>query len=579
LLLTSSVAQATIFNIPDGNVPALIAAIMTANANGQDDVINLAPSGTYLLEAADNATNGPTGLPVIASDAIHSVVVNGNGATIRRSTAAGTPDFRILQLGSASNVTLSDLIIANGNATGGYPQSLGGAIYNDHGSLTLSSCTLNANNAGYGGGLLNDGSGGTANLTVTNSTISGNGAAGSGGGIYCDNNGGNVAAAISNCRFTGNTAAGYGGGFLNYFGSQPVTLNDCTLSSNQAHGLDATGIGSGGSCGGGAATNGGTLIFNRCTFDGNGALGGDGGDNVGLKTTGGDGGEGQGGGVFNEPGADLMVKSCTFFGNIATGGRGGRGNFGGPGGGGDGAGIFNQGTMSVSACTLSGNSGTGGAGGAGSSKPNKGVSGIGSGGLTADSGSSTVGDTISARNIGNNGGGRDVHGAFTSAGHNLIGSGDGSTGFGGNGDQLGMDLTPKDPKLDPNGLQDNGGLTQTIAILSNSPEINNGDNNAPPLDQRGYLRSGVPDIGAFEFGGKPLRITSIVRLSGGNVVIQGLGVPNEIHTLHVSPDLTAGSFKPLQGHPTAIADATGALQFVDTEATGLTKRFYRIGFP
>ncbi len=61
-----------------------------------------------------------------------------------------------------------------------------------------------------------------------------------------------------------------------------------------------------------------------------------------------------------------------------------------------------------------------------------------------------------------------------------------------------------DPRLGP--LQDNGGRTQTHALLVGSQAINTGLNslcNAAPisrLDQRGYLRTGVCDIGAFEFG-------------------------------------------------------------------------------
>jgi cysteine-rich repeat protein/predicted outer membrane repeat protein len=65
------------------------------------------------------------------------------------------------------------------------------------------------------------------------------------------------------------------------------------------------------------------------------------------------------------------------------------------------------------------------------------------------------------------------------------------------------------PLLDPAGLQDNGGLTQTIALLADSPAIDAGDPevcaNAPVdgLDQRGYVRPGTGytscSIGAFEY--------------------------------------------------------------------------------
>ncbi|MDR1135752.1 MAG: dockerin type I domain-containing protein [Clostridiales Family XIII bacterium] len=47
---------------------------------------------------------------------------------------------------------------------------------------------------------------------------------------------------------------------------------------------------------------------------------------------------------------------------------------------------------------------------------------------------------------------------------------------------------------------DNGGLTPTIALLENAPAINSASSSAPKTDQRGLLRVGAPDIGAFEYG-------------------------------------------------------------------------------
>jgi hypothetical protein len=67
------------------------------------------------------------------------------------------------------------------------------------------------------------------------------------------------------------------------------------------------------------------------------------------------------------------------------------------------------------------------------------------------------------------------------------------------GDIVGTTASPIDPLLGP--LQDNGGLTETQAILPGSPAINAGSN---PLelttDQRGEARvqQGTADIGAFE---------------------------------------------------------------------------------
>ena len=64
------------------------------------------------------------------------------------------------------------------------------------------------------------------------------------------------------------------------------------------------------------------------------------------------------------------------------------------------------------------------------------------------------------------------------------------------------DIRNTDPLLGP--LQNNGGRTFTHALLNGSPAINAGvDNGGVDLDQRGYLRAGTNDIGAFEFGGTP----------------------------------------------------------------------------
>jgi hypothetical protein len=118
-------------------------------------------------------------------------------------------------------------------------------------------------------------------------------------------------------------------------------------------------------------------------------------------------------------------------------------------------------------------------------------------------------NTIVALNTGGNTRGPDVDGLFTSLGHNLIGKGDGSSGFtnGVNGDQVGTDASPLDPKLGT--LRYNGGPTPTLALLAGSPAIDAGDDSVlgPPLmpttDQRG---PGFPrktgthvDIGAVAF--------------------------------------------------------------------------------
>jgi hypothetical protein len=103
-------------------------------------------------------------------------------------------------------------------------------------------------------------------------------------------------------------------------------------------------------------------------------------------------------------------------------------------------------------------------------------------------GTVTILNTIVASN-----GGANYLGDLVSQGHNI--ASDGSCGLTSPGD---MPLT--DPVLGP--LADNGGPTQTRALLAGSPAINAANDSVCPFaDQRRYTRIGVCDIGAYEFDG------------------------------------------------------------------------------
>ncbi len=302
-----------------------------------------------------------------------------------------------------------------------------------------------------------------------------------------------------------------GGAGVSNASNAALTFNDCAFLLNSAHAGDAvTASADGATAQGGAILNSGVLTLNRCTLSANSAVAGRGGDSSGAmggSVRGGNGGDAQGGAVFNGTGATLTINDSTFSGNGATGGGGGNGQFGGNGGSATGA-IFNMGTMTITAATLSGNTGLGGTGGG--TGFDAGGSGRGNGALSAASGTSTVRNTIAANNSGNHDGGVDVDGAFTSGGYNLIGIGDSSTGFGATADQVGTAAAPIDAKLGL--LQDNGGSTNTFALLANSPALDQGKAFGLAVDQRGgsFARTidspGIPnanggdgtDIGACE---------------------------------------------------------------------------------
>lgn len=95
-----------------------------------------------------------------------------------------------------------------------------------------------------------------------------------------------------------------------------------------------------------------------------------------------------------------------------------------------------------------------------------------------------------------------MSGRFTDLGSNLIGDVTGSTGWTVRS-RTGTSTQRIDPRLAP--LRDNGGFTQTHALLSDSLALNAGNTNtAPTIDQRG-IRRAVADIGAYEI--LPLNLT------------------------------------------------------------------------
>ena len=178
--------------------------------------------------------------------------------------------------------------------------------------------------------------------------------------------------------------------------------------------------------------------------------------------------------------------------------------------GGDGGAIFNSGTLSLSACTLSQNSGGDGTGGAilnfgtlslSACTLSQNSSGGGGGGIFNTNGSSlSLSDTILANNSAANG--PDLFlggGTITTTGTNLLSDLSASTLIAGP-----TVLLAADPLLAP--LGDYGGPTQTMPPLPGSLAIDTAGNIDPGgTDQRGFTRffNGALDIGAVEVDGIP----------------------------------------------------------------------------
>jgi parallel beta-helix repeat protein len=117
------------------------------------------------------------------------------------------------------------LTLNNTTVSGNTASNLGGGIFNDSEStLVLNNSTVSGNTANYGGGIYNF----NGSLTLFNSTVSGNTAKGGGGGIY--NYGGLT---LMNSTLSGNTTSGNGGGIA-LFDNQ-ATITFCTIYGNTAH--------------------------------------------------------------------------------------------------------------------------------------------------------------------------------------------------------------------------------------------------------------------------------------------------------------------------------------------------------
>jgi hypothetical protein len=315
--------------------------------------------------------------------------------------------------------------------------------------------TLTLTNSTLSGNLADFGGGGISNygtLTLTNSTLSGNSAYYRGGGGI--ENAGTLT--LTNSTLSGNSAD-FGGGIYNYgtisnYGT--LTLTNSTLSGNSAD------------SGGGGIDNGGTLTVNNSTLSGNQA-------NFGSD----------GGGIENA--GTLTLSNSTLSGNSAH-----SYDFGGHIDGGEGGGIYNAGTVTVNNSTIAGNSaGTTGGGISNSSL------------ATLHSGNTLIAANTAPADP-------DLLGNLGSQGHNLIGNDSGASGFDAS------DLRNVNPRLGP--LQEKGGPTKTMALLAGSPALDAGDPaQLGVADQRGVLRSGGVNIGAYQASATAFLVTAPALATAG----------------------------------------------------------------
>ncbi len=212
---------------PPCSADFLILSINTANSNGPSaDTINLDPGCVYELGVVDNTIDGNNGTPSITTP----IVINGNDATIRRSTGAQKSAIRLLHISQGGELTLNNVTLLDGLAMEPTNVTIllsnsGGAIFN-RGVLTVNNSLITANRAMLkGGGIYNLGT-----MTIDATTIENNSANiqnvpnESGGGIL--NTG---TATISNSTIANNIASQSAGGIGN---SGDLTIINSTISGN-----------------------------------------------------------------------------------------------------------------------------------------------------------------------------------------------------------------------------------------------------------------------------------------------------------------------------------------------------------
>jgi hypothetical protein len=538
------------------------------------------------LTLSDCTVSGNTVNFNLASDSGASLSGYGYGGGIANTGTLTLNACTIYNNGSTSSVEAS-----NGGVASGY--SYGGGIYNT-GTLTAYASGVYNNGVGgsasaayvswYGGGIYS-----TGNVTLVDSGVSGNQAYGgeansvfswTGGGVYSS---GTLTVIDSTISY--NYAVDDGGGIYN---TGRLDLDGSNIWGNGiGGGFGYSGAFSLTTSGAGINNTGGIATMTDCTVAYNSAspsMSDDGGGTEQLL----------GLGVYNS--GSLAMTNCTVannsgFQSLSDDGTGSVLVLGG--------GVYNRGSLTLTSCTTAGNSTSG-------STTDSAELHASGGGIFNDSFSGatvSVKNTIVAGNAAQTSS-PDAAGIFASHGFNLIGIADGSSGWTG-ADLTGSSSTPLNPLLGP--LQDNGGPTQTMALLPGSPAVDAGDNTgAPAFDQRGvgYPRivGDIIDIGAFEvqngpgggavgagahdnaIGGTASGAGNVIAFNGNDGVLIDTGTSNAISqnsifgNANLGVELLNGGNNDEPAPQLDSAVAGGGVAVVQGTFTGQTLTIYTLEF-
>jgi predicted outer membrane repeat protein len=438
----------------------------------------------------------------LGSVTMKNSLVTGNSTTVSGAGGGALYFFNV----NGNSKLVFDYVTISGNSTSQTASNGGGVLLKNsvfEGRAVTISGNSTLGGASDAGGLFVDNS----SVLFEESTISGNatvGANSEGGGMFVSGANSVVTLTKSSVLALNVTIGSQSRGAGAYVTAGVLNIDNAAVVQNRTTGLDSSG--------GGIAIAGGTVNVTGSSFQENTV--------VGINS--------HGGGIANL-GGNLLVRSSTMVGNSAQfvvaegGGRGGA--------------IYSDTnlagqTTSIVNSTISGNSAPYRGGGVFNADGRTEIlhstitnnstpffnAGNGVGSQASESTLTVIGSSIIAGNVGAVSGlGSDVDSVgfasnttFQSLGYNVVGTGNSANVFVQAGDKTGI----TNPLLGP--LLNNGGLTDTHAVLANSPAINAGSPAFNPAsftpalnaDQRGpgfpRVLGGRIDAGAFESAFSPL---------------------------------------------------------------------------
>ena len=216
------------FTIPA--VAAICFCLIGGTSPAAADILHVPGDFTTIQEAIDAAMDGDE---VEVHPGTYNENINFLGKAIRVYSTDG-PDVTIIDAQQSGSVVIcassegADTVLDGFTITGA-DTPVGGGMYNDGSSPTVTNCTFSGNR---GGGYWSPGAG-MYNLnsspTVTNCTFSGNSSgghhgSGPGGGMRNDSS----SPTVTNCTFSGNS----GGGMYNYNENSNPTVTNSILWGN-----------------------------------------------------------------------------------------------------------------------------------------------------------------------------------------------------------------------------------------------------------------------------------------------------------------------------------------------------------